>query len=94
MELDFFNFLLSFILVFDLKNGDTFLSSCHPFLLTSEKRPFALAIGRLFKFSSSDAALILADLTPLHLELMKSVTKRAILPLAELLPHSSRQVAG
>ncbi len=62
--------------------------------LKSAQRPFALAIGRLFKSTSLDAALILANLTPLHLEVVKSVAKRAILPLAELLPHSSRRVAG
>jgi hypothetical protein len=58
--------------------------------LKSAQRPFVLAIGRLFKSTYSDAALILINLIPLHLELVKSVTKRAISPLAELLPHSSR----
>jgi hypothetical protein len=56
--------------------------------LKSAQRPFVLAIGRLFKSTYSDAALILVNLIPLHLELGKSVTKRAISPLAELLPHS------
>jgi hypothetical protein len=57
--------------------------------LKSVQRPFALAIGRLFKSTSTDAALILAKIAPLHLKIVETVIKRSFSSLAALLPFSS-----
>jgi hypothetical protein len=58
------------------------------------QRPFALVIGRLFKSTSTNAALILANIVPLHLKVVEIVTKRLISTHANLLPPSSRLIAG
>jgi hypothetical protein len=62
--------------------------------LKSAQRPFALTIGRLFKSTSTDAALILANIFPLHLKIIETVLKRSFSALAALLPPSSLQIAG
>jgi hypothetical protein len=62
--------------------------------LKSAQRPFALTIGRLFKSTSTDAALILANILPLHLKIIETVLKRSISALVALLPPSSLQVDG
>ena len=58
------------------------------------QRPFALVIGRLFKSTSTDAALVLANIVPLHLKVVEIVTKRLISTHSALLPPSSRRIAG
>jgi len=60
--------------------------------LKSAQRPFAFTIGRLIK--STDAALILANIFPLHLKIIETVLKRSISAFAALLPPSLLQVAG
>ena len=62
--------------------------------LKAAQRPFALVIGRLFKSTSTDAALVLANMVPLHLKVMEIVTKRLISTHAALLPPSSRLIVG
>jgi hypothetical protein len=62
--------------------------------LKSAQRLFALTIGRLFTSTSTDAALILANILPLHLKIIETVLKRSISTLAALLPPSSLQVSG
>ena len=62
--------------------------------LKASQRPFALVLGRLFKSTSTDAALVLANIVPLHLKVLEVVTKRLISSHAALLPPSSRLIAG
>ena len=62
--------------------------------LKAAQRPFALVIGRLFKSTSTDAALVLANIVPLHLKVVEIVAKRLISWHAALLPPSSRRIAG
>ena len=62
--------------------------------LKAAQRPFALVIGQLFKSTSTDAALVLTDIVPLHLKVVEIVTKRLISSQAALLPPSSRRIAG
>ncbi len=62
--------------------------------LKAAQRPFALVIGRLFKSTSTDAALVLANIVPIHLKVVEIVTKRLISSHAALLPPSSRFIAG
>jgi len=62
--------------------------------LKAAQRPFALVIGRLFKSTSTDAALVLANIVPLHLKVVEIVAKRLISSHAALLPPSSRRIAG
>jgi hypothetical protein len=54
--------------------------------LKTAQRPFALVVGRLFKSTSMDAALVLANIVPLHLKVVEIVTKRLISTRANLLP--------
>jgi hypothetical protein len=62
--------------------------------LKAAQRSFALVIGRLFKSTSTDAAIVLANIVPLHPKVVEIVTKRLISSLAALLPPSSRLIAG
>ena len=47
--------------------------------LLAAQRPFAIAIARLYKTTSTSAALVLANTTPLHLKAIEISTKRALL---------------
>ncbi len=58
--------------------------------LKAAQRPFALVVGRLFQSTSTDAALVLANIVPLHLRVVEIVTKRLISTYDNLLPPSSR----
>ncbi len=51
-------------------------------------------VGRLFQSTSTDAALVLANIVPLHLRVVEIVTKRLISTYDNLLPPSSRLIAG
>lgn len=62
--------------------------------LKSAQRPFALIIGRLFKSTSTEAALVLANIIPLHLKVLEIVAKRSLSALSELLPGSSQLLVG
>lgn len=62
--------------------------------LKAAQRPFALAIGRLFKSTYTDAALVLANLVPLHLKVIEIVTKKLISTRTDLLPQPSRCIDG
>ena len=55
-------------------------------LLLSTQRPYALAIARLYKSTTTSAALVLASIVPLDLKIMEIVTKRALVP--NVLPFS------
>jgi hypothetical protein len=57
--------------------------------LKAAQRPFVLAIGSLFKSTSTDAALVLANLIPLNLKIVEIATKKIISTRADLLPQSS-----
>ena len=56
-------------------------------LLLSTQRPYALAIARLYKSTSTSAALVLANIVPLDLKILEIVTKRAL--VTNVLPFSS-----
>jgi len=56
--------------------------------LLAAQRPFAIAIARLYKTTSTSAALVLANTTPLHLKVIEISTKRALGPSASYLPQS------
>ena len=62
--------------------------------LKSAQRPFALIIGRLFKSTCTEAALVLANIIPLHLKVLEIVAKRSLSALSELLPGSSQLLVG
>ena len=62
--------------------------------LKAAQRPFALVVGRLFKSTSTDAALVLANIVPLHLKEVEIVTKSLISKHDVLLSPSSRLIAG
>ena len=62
--------------------------------LKSAQRPFALVLSRLFKSTSTDAALVLANILPLHLKVLEIVCKRALSNLSDFLPPSSWSLAG
>ena len=56
-------------------------------LLLSTQRPYALAIARLYKSTSTSAALVLANIVPLDLKILEIITKRAL--VTNVLPFSS-----
>jgi hypothetical protein len=56
--------------------------------LLAAQRPFAIAIARLYKSTSTSAALVLANTAPLHLKAIEIAAKRALGPTASFLPPS------
>ncbi len=62
--------------------------------LKAAQRPFALVVGRLFKSTSTDAALVLANIVPLHLKVVEIVTEWLISSHAAFLPPPSRCISG
>lgn len=58
-------------------------------LLNSTQRLCTLSISRVFKTTSSDAAAVLASLLPLDLKVGELVLRRALSPMASLLPGST-----
>ena len=62
--------------------------------LLAAQRPFAIAIARLYKTTSTSAALVLANTTPLHLKILEITTKRALGPSADNLPPSALRLVA
>ena len=59
-------------------------------MLLAAQRPYAIAIARLYKSTSTSAVFVLANIVPLDIKIREIVTKRSLGSLSDLLPLSSR----
>ena len=57
--------------------------------LRKAQRPFAISIARVFKTTSTEAALVLANTLPIELKARETLIKRSLSPMVDYIPSST-----